>query len=181
MRSALLVASLALSGCTHADLPRFERVMASQDSATAALGQWCGSQKIAQPPVIRAQADRNAQLAPTAAVRAVLDVPDGTPVSYRHVRLACGNTVLSVAHNWFVPARLAPGMSHTLDTTDIPFGKVVAPLGFRRERLAAQRGQATECPKGTVLSHRAVLRLADGKAISLVIECYTRANLKRAG
>jgi len=32
-----------------------------------------------------------------------------------------------------------------------------------------------------VLSHRAVLRIADGSAISLVIECYTRANLKAAG
>jgi hypothetical protein len=71
-------------------------------------------------------------------------------------------------------------MNHTLETTDTPFGKVVTPLGFRRDRLAAQRGRTNECPKGTVLSHRAVLRVANGSAISLVLECYTRANLKAA-
>ncbi|MFM6832719.1 MAG: hypothetical protein ACKOVA_20640, partial [Novosphingobium sp.] len=96
------------------------------------------------------------------------------------VRLTCGDTVLSVAHNWYVPARLTPEMNRTLETTDAPFGKVVAPLGFRRERLASRRGRMAECPEGTILSHRAVLRLLDGRAISLVVECYTRANLSHA-
>lgn len=88
--------------------------------------------------------------------------------------------MLSVAHNWYVPNRLEPHMNHTLETTDTPFGRVVGPLGFHRERLAEKRGRMAECPAGTVLSHRAVLRLADGRAISLVVECYTRANLSRA-
>ncbi len=87
--------------------------------------------------------------------------------------------MLSVAHNWYVPARLTPEMNRTLETSDTPFGKVVAPLGFRRERLGSQRGRTAECPVGTVLSHRAVLKLADGRAISLVVECYTLANLSR--
>lgn len=178
---ALLVALATLSGCTNTNLSRFESVLAASDSATAALGQWCEARHIAQPPLIRALADRDATLAPTPAVLATLDVPDATHVAYRHVRLVCGNTVLSFAHNWYVPARLTPDMNHTLETTDTPFGKVVTSLGFRRERLAAQRGRTNECPKGTVLSHRAVLRIADGSAISLVIECYTRANLKAAG
>lgn len=181
MRAMLLMAMVGLAGCTNANLPRFESVLAANDSATAALGQWCKTRNIAQPPVIRALADRDAKLAPTPATLATLGVPDATHVAYRHVRLACGTTVLSVAHNWYVPARLTPAMNHTLETTDTPFGKVVTPLGFRRERLAAQHGRAGECPKGTVLSHRAVLRLADGQAISLVVECYTRANLKAAG
>ncbi len=181
MREAALAALLALSGCANANLPRFETVLAANDSATAALGQWCEARNIAQPPVIRALADRDAQQAAAPTVRATLGVSGDTPVAYRHVRLACGDTVLSVAHNWYVPARLTPDMNQTLQTTDTPFGKVVAPLSFRRERLAAQRGRAAECPAGTVLSHRAVLRLADGSAISFVVECYTTANLKAAG
>lgn len=181
MRRVLLVALVALSGCTDANLPRFESVLAANDSATAALGQWCKARNIAQPPVIRALADRAAKFTPTPAVLATMGVPDATHVAYRHVRLTCGNTVLSVAHNWYVPARLTSAMNHTLETTDTPFGKVVTPLGFRRDRLAARRSRADECPKGTVLSHRAVLRIADGSAISLVVECYTRANLKAAG
>lgn len=181
MRRVLLVALVALSGCTNANLPRFESVLAANNSATTALGQWCRARNIAQPPLIRALADRTAKLAPTPAVMAALDVPDTTHIAYRHVRLACGDTVLSVAHNWYVPAQLTPAMNHTLETTDTPFGKVVTPLGFRRDRLATQRGRAGECPKGSVLSHRALLRIADGSAISLVVECYTRANLKAAG
>lgn len=178
MRRMLWAALAALSGCTNPDLPRFEAVLAANDSATAALGQWCGARQIAPQPVIRALADRDAKLSPTPAVLAALGVASDAQVAYRHVRLACGDEVLSVAHNWYLPARLTADMNRTLETTDTPFGKVVTPLGFRRERLAAQRGRAKECPKGTVLSHRAVLRLADDSAISLVVECYTAANLK---
>ena len=180
MRWVLLVAFATLPGCTNANLPHFERLLAANDSATAALGQWCKARNIAQPPVIRAMADRDAMLVPAPAVLAALGAASDKQVAYRHVRLACGDQVLSVAHNWYVPIRLTAEMNRTLETTDTPFGKVVAPLGFRREWLSAQRGKAAECPEGTVLSHRAVLRVADGSAISLVIECYTAANLKRA-
>ena len=69
-------------------------------------------------------------------------------------------------------------MNTTLAQTDTPFGTVVAPLHFTRERLAARRGRMAECPAGTVLSHRAVLRRPDGLAISLVVECYTRASVQ---
>jgi hypothetical protein len=36
-----------------------------------------------------------------------------------------------------VPARLTPEMTHLLETTDTPFGKVVAALHFRRHTLNA--------------------------------------------
>ncbi|WP_292632900.1 MULTISPECIES: hypothetical protein [unclassified Novosphingobium] len=171
-----MIAAL-LGGCAGPGLSRFEQVLAANDSATAALGQWCQTQRIADPPVIRALADK-VELAPASAqVRETLGVSSEDLVRYRHVRLVCGTTVLSVAHNWYVPARLAPEMNRTLETSDTPFGRVVSSLGFRRERLATKRGAMPECPAGTVLSHRAVLRLADGRAISLVVECYTRANL----
>lgn len=181
MRRLTLAGTLALSGCAETDLPRFERTLAANDSATAALGQWCATKGIAQPPTIRAQADRAASVSPSPANRGRLGVTADEPVAYRHVRLTCGDTVLSVAQNWYVPSRLTPDMNRTLETTDMPFGKVVAPLHFRRERLGSVRGRSAECPTGTVLSHRGVLRLADGRAISFVVECYTRANLNRAG
>lgn len=154
--------------------------MAANDSATVALGQWCDARRIADPPVIRALADRTAQSEASPAIRATLGVSESDAVGYRHVRLACGNAVLSIAHNWYVPARLTPEMNRTLEGSDTPFGKVVAPLGFSRKRLASQRGRMAECPAGTVLSHRAVLKRADGRAISLVVECYTRANIRGA-
>ena len=177
---AALLAGLILGGCTARGLADFELTLASSDSATIALSRWCEARTIAQPPVIRALADRQASMAASPAVREALGLGPDDTAAYRHVSLVCGNRVLSVAHNWYVPSRLTTEMNHRLATTDAPFGKVVAPLGFRRQRLASLRGAMAECPQGTVLSHRAVLRLADGRAISLVVECYTRANLAPA-
>jgi hypothetical protein len=54
-------------------------------------------------------------------------------------------------------------MNKVLDTTDTPFGKAVMALNFRRERLGAIEGAAPGCPRDTVLSHRALLRLPDGR------------------
>lgn len=176
LRPEALLALLPLAACTTPGLGELEKTLAANDSATAALGQWCERHQLAAPPVIRALADRNAVTPPSPAVRQLLGVLPDEPVAYRHVRLTCGDRVLSVAHNWYVPARLTPAMNQTLATTDTPFGKVVTPLGFRRERLAQKRGALPDCPRGTVLSHEAALKLPDRRAFSVVIECYTRAN-----
>lgn len=160
-------------------LTRLERTLAAHDSATAALGQWCAARRIAAPAEIVADTEQGAGEAATPTVRTTLGVDADEPVAFRHVRLRCGRAVLSDAKNWYVPARLTAAMNMTLETTRTPFGTVVRPLGFRRERLESRRGRAEGCPAGTVLTHKAVLRLADGRAISLVIECYTRANLAK--
>lgn len=177
-RAAAGLALALLASCTAPRLAQFERTLAAQDSATAALGDWCSARRIGDPPTIRAE-QVPASPQPTPDIRRLLGVTEAEPLAYRHVRLACGPAVLSEADNWYVPARLTSEMNRTLATTQTPFGKVVSPLGFRRERLSAQRGRAGDCPQGTVLSHRALLRLPDGKPLSLVTECYTKANLER--
>lgn len=168
--------AVSLAACAPT-LSRFEHTLAANDSATAALGTWCAARGIAASATIRALADRSAEEAPSPATRAALGVGPEEPVAFRHVQLLCGNAVLSDAKNWYVPARLTPAMNTALAQGDTPFGTVVRPLGFHRERLESRRGRAPECPADTVLSHKAVLRLADGRGISLVAECYTRANL----
>ncbi|MFT4026767.1 MAG: hypothetical protein QM676_08200 [Novosphingobium sp.] len=170
--------ALLLTGCTTPHLVAFERTLAAQDSATAALGEWCKARGIADPPTIRAE-QSGLPPKPSAEVQRLLSDREDGALAYRHVRLLCGTTVLSEADNWYVPGRLTPEMRNTLATTQTPFGKVVAPLGFKRERLSATRGRAQDCPPGTVLSHRALLRLPDGKPLSVVTECYARANLSR--
>ncbi|WP_421839814.1 hypothetical protein [Novosphingobium sp.] len=170
--------AFVLAACSPT-LARFERTLAANDSATAALRQWCEAQRIAAPAEIVADTEKDAKEAANPAIRAALGVGADEPLAFRHVRLRCGGAVLSDAKNWYVPARLTPAMNSALETTRTPFGTVVRPLGFRRERLASQHGRAKECPAGTVLSHKAVLRVANGRAISLVIECYTRANLAK--
>lgn len=168
--------ALLLTACATPHLAEFERTLAGQDSATAALGQWCQARRIADPPMIRAEQLGKTPL-PSPEVRRLLDVSDAEPLAFRHVRLVCGAAVLSEADNWYVPGRLTAEINRTLETSQIPFGRVVAPLAFTRERLSATRGRAAGCPKGTILSHRARLVLPDGRPISLVTECYTPANL----
>jgi hypothetical protein len=178
MRFAATLAALTmLAGCTST-LSTFETRLANQDSATAALGQWCADRALADPATMRASPNGGEDLPATPAIRAQLGVSPNEPVAFRNVRLSCGDRVLSLARNWYVPARLTAEMNRQLTSTDTPFGTVVAPLGFRRERLAAQRGASADCPATTILSHSGVLRLQDQQAISLVVECYTEANLR---
>lgn len=168
---------LWLAACTTPHLAAFEQTLAADPSATAALGQWCAARAIAVPPRITAAPAPGANAPEPVDARALLGVTGTQPLGYRHVRLSCGGAVLSQAHNWYVPARLTPEMNAALATSDTPFGQVAAPLRFSRERLSATRGRGPGCPAGTVLTHRALLRLPDGRSLALVVECYTRANL----
>ena len=178
--SALATAGYTLAACaTPHPLPveRLEATLDAHDSATQALAHWCRGQGLANDPTIRAVATEGQAGAAPADLHDLLDISAGTPLGYRHVRLVCGETVLSIAQNWFVPERLTPRMNEVLATTQIPFGTAVAELGFVRRKLSSSRGGEPGCPQGTVLSQRARLELPDGRPISLVVECYTAANL----
>jgi len=179
---ATLFLPMAIAACAAPPkddlLERFEAALLAQDSATAALEGWCATRGLANPATIRAEPVAGQQLPPTRRNRLMLEVEAGEEVGYRHVRLTCGGKVLSQAHNWYVPARLTPDMNRQLETGDTPFGRVIAPLNFTRERLSGTRGGIEECPDGTVLHHHAVLRLPDGRPVSTVIECYTADNLR---
>ncbi len=167
-------------------LDDFEAELLSHDSATQALTNWCERRGIADVAAIRAVPVAAGHAAGEAAIRTELAAADDAPLGYRHVRLVCGDTVLSEAHNWFVPERLTPAMNRTLETTDTPFGVVAGALGFTRTRLDSARapfppqGALRQCPVDTVLSRRALLRLPVGRPLALLVECYTAANLAPA-
>lgn len=183
MRStaAGLLTTTLLPGCATVPgdpLEAFERVLAAHDSATAALGEWCRARGIVAMPVITALPIGDGRAPEPDGLRAALAVDPREPLGYRHVHLACGETVLSEATNWYVPARLSAEMNTALADGRTPFGKIAAPLGFRRERLGSARGSVPGCPPGTVLRQRGLLRLPDGTPLSLVSECYLAANLR---
>jgi chorismate-pyruvate lyase len=141
------------------------------------LEDWCAARQIADPAVIRARSLPVSKPPSSRAARRQLAIARGEPLAMRNVHLSCGKTVLSVAWNWYVPARLTPTINETLRSTDTPFGKVVAPLRFRREPLATTVGAAEDCPARTISTHRARLLLPDGSPFAYLIECYTAANL----
>ena len=157
-----------------ASLAEFEATLAAQDSATAALRQWCELRHIAAPANIRATRVGGSQAIAPADLRRRLKVRRHETLAFRHVRLTCGQTVMSEAYNWYVPSRLTPAMNAALDTSDTPFGTVAAPLRFRRQRLGSERAR---CLQGTILAHRARLMLPGGRPLAMLVECYTPANL----
>jgi chorismate-pyruvate lyase len=163
----------------------------SNDSATLTLDRWCDAHRMAAPAKIVAERVHGNDKEPTDEVRQQLAVSAADAVRYRHVRLHCGQHVLSEADNWYVPARLTPDMNKVLDTTDTAFGRAVQELHFRRRTLAAQllwsplppgwemasalpaaRKGSLQVPAETI-QHRAVLSLPDGTPFSLVVETYT--------
>jgi chorismate-pyruvate lyase len=178
------IEALALLQSLNADL-------LSHDSATLTLDRWCRAHRLASSPLIVADLIRNDTKAATEEQRAVLGVSPDVPVNYRHVRLRCGDRVLSEAENWYVPSRLTPEMNRSLETSDIAFGRAVKALRFQRHTLSAELSWSP-LPEGWeigaalpmesdgplpvpdhVIRHRAVLILPDGTPFSEVIENYT--------
>jgi hypothetical protein len=169
----------------------------SSASATLILERWCRDHELAPNPVIVAhRLDDVAESAPTAsaAVRHDLDVTADETVRYRRVALTCGDHVLSIAENWYVPARLTGQMNQLLENTQTPFGKVVLPLKVHRETISMEL-LWTALPEGWELSgrnvgseqgsvplqlptalfeHRAVLYTPVHQAIAEVREVYQR-------
>ena len=169
----------------------------SGNSATLVLERWCREHALAEPPQIRARRIDSEQEPPSTATRTELQLRAGEAVHFRRVELACGDHVLSVAENWYVPDRLTAAMNRQLDTTQTPFGKVVQPLHPQRQTLSAQllwaplppgweMARATRADTDTapmperlavpaaLFEHRAVLYVAGHRAIAAVHEVYQR-------
>jgi chorismate-pyruvate lyase len=161
----------------------------SNNSATLTLEHWCDLHHLASPPRIKAVRVTDADKPASPEQRQELHVTSTELVRYRRVRLTCGSNVLSEADNWYVPSRLTPEMNKLLDTTDMPFGRVVQALHFQRRTLStevlwhplpdgwemntASANAAVVPMPGTLLEHRAVLTFPDGTPFSEVVESYT--------
>ena len=157
----------------------------------ATLEVWCTQHHMASVPQLVAHADRVANRPASTADRAALGVGPGEPLRYRRVELACGTHVLSEAENWYVPARLTPAMNAALERSDIPFGRVIRPLGPSRTTLGVERlwsplpadwemtgarhfaSRALAIPHA-LFRHRALVTDARHRPIALVVETYTR-------
>ncbi len=175
---------LALLQTLNADL-------LSHDSATLTLEHWCSAHRMASPARVIAQRVRGNDKPLPPDLRAQLSIDANEPVKYRRVQLKCGDHVLSEADNWYLPNRLTAAMNRQLDSSDVPFGRVVQSLHFRRKTLNADllwsplpdgwelhRAQLQPSPGELVmphllLQHRAMLFDGDGRPFSALVETYT--------
>jgi hypothetical protein len=169
-------------------------ILASR-SSTATLEAWCGVHALAEPARIVADAVPGDAAVPSPEQLRRLEAASAADVKYRHVRLRCGTHVLSDADNWYVPARLTAEMNRVLDTTDAPFGRVVAPLEPYRRTFSMsllwaplpdgwERGVAVSGAAGGALAipsalfeHRALLYTRENRPFSEVREVYQRGVL----
>ena len=166
--------SAASDGARAAHLRTLRQLLLEGHSATATLEHWCAMHALAIPARVRAVAlPVTAQETP-ATIRDALQTSAVTALRHRRVQLACGERVLSVADNWYLPARLTPAMNVVLDTSDEPFGRVVAPLAFKRLTLHEQTFWPPSA--GTdgriILQMHALLLDPNQQAFSYVVERY---------
>ncbi|WP_293676457.1 hypothetical protein [uncultured Phenylobacterium sp.] len=165
----------------------------SHDSATAVLQAYCDRRSPGAGKIRARKGPVSDDLRLAAAARRLLGASPAEPMRHRRVELLCGEVVLSRADNWYLPNRLTQQMNTTLQTTERPFGVVVAPLGFRRRTLTV-RALFEPLPAGwesepelyetpvaipsDILQHRAVLQAPDGRPFSYLVETY-RASILR--
>ncbi|WP_430425721.1 hypothetical protein [Phenylobacterium sp.] len=176
-----------------AQLQTLNAELLSRDSATAVLQALCDRHDPEAPRVRARRIETPDSPQAAAAARRELGAAANEPIRLRRVELMCGDVVLSKADNWYLPGRLTTEMNTALNTTEAPFGVVVAPLRFQRRTLSSRllfnplpagweaRGElafdAPATPPPHVLQHRALLQTPDGRPFSLLVETYTDAVL----
>ncbi|MCK2055761.1 hypothetical protein [Methylobacterium sp. 37f] len=154
-------------------------------SATRVLEDWSRERGLAPASGLVAHAVAGPDRPASPAMRARLKVPPDALVRYRRVRLACGALVLSEADNWYVPDRLTRDMNRMLETSEVPFGRVVHALAPSRQTLAlrllpgAGRPESVG-PDDPLFAIEALLLRQDGLPLCEVAEIYAGAVLGRA-
>ena len=164
-------------------------ILASR-SATATLETWCATQGLGG--AIKAERVAGVEKPLRPEQRQHLAIGPDEPVKYRRVRLTCGSHVMSEADNWYVPSRLTAEMNRLLETTDTPYGKVVAPLAPTRRTFGVEvlwqvlpRDWATHPPPPDqadetldipliLFEHHAIVVDASNRPLAEVEEHYTR-------
>lgn len=153
-------------------------------SATQVLDRWCTSHHMAPAGAVIAEKIANKPVRASAQLRRALQIKASDRVQLRHVRLRCSGHILSVARLWYIPSRLPASMEASLQQTDTPFGKVVAPLHLDRKSAGSSSawlpnggGSTAKIPPHILFSQRALMSRADGLPIAYVVEDYQRGLL----
>ena len=156
------------------------RLLAS-NSATATLETWCAEFGISDAGKITAKRLDDAPRPISDEQRQRLAIGAGEAVAYRKVALMCGAVTLSIAENWYVPARLTPAINASL-SGDTPFGRAIVALRPERVTLSTLLlwNPAGGAPAPDhVLEHRALVLGGDGVPLAEVVEHYTKDILRR--
>jgi hypothetical protein len=137
-------------------------------TATDTLLAWCDEHGLSEGPITVEIEQCFAPVVVPDEVLQALELDPGDTIHYRQVRLMRGSLALAAAENWFVPQRLTAAMNEALIETNIPFGRVIAPLQPARRLLAVHPQPHAEI----ILHHSAVILSKPGTALAFVKESY---------
>jgi chorismate-pyruvate lyase len=149
-------------------ISRLSARIAAASSATREVEQWCREHGIGDGHLTVERRQPTVRLEPDMAEAArVLDEPaafSALAIRFRHITLGSGSVALVEADNWYAPDALPLPMRTALDTTDIPYGRVIESLNPRRRTFFI----ALTSPDGieAELAHRAKLPVRDGEGAS---------------
>lgn len=189
--TAPLIAGLGSAAARQAATPQsIAEISALRDeigmaaSATQVLDRWCTSHHMAPAGAVIAEKIANKTVPATARLRRMLQLTASDRVQLRHVRLRCNGHILSVARLWYVPSRLPASIEASLQQTETPFGKVVAPMHLGRQSagsssawLPKEGAPTAKTPPHILFSQRALMSRAAGLPIAYVVEDYQRGLL----
>jgi hypothetical protein len=137
-------------------------------TATDTLLAWCDEHGLSAGPITVEIRQCFAPAVVPDEVLPALELDPGDTIHYRQVRLMRGALPLAAAENWFVPQRLTANMNEALTGTNVPFGRVIAPLQPSRRTLAVHPQPHAEI----ILHHSAVILSKPGTALAFVKESY---------
>ena len=136
-------------------------------TATDTLLAWCDEHGLSAGPITVEIRQRFAPALVPDEVVPALELSPGEAIHYRQVRLMRGS-LPPAAENWFVPQRLTAAMNEALIETNVPFGRVIAPLQPARRLLAVHPQPHAEI----ILVQSAVILSRLGTALAFVKESY---------
>ena len=137
-------------------------------TATDTLLAWCDEHGLSEGPITVEISQSFAPAVVPDEVLPALELDPSDTIHYRQVRLMRGSLPLAAAENWFVPQRLTAAMNEALIETNVPFGRVIAPLQPARRLLAVHPQPHAEI----ILHHSAVILSKPGTALAFVKESY---------
>jgi chorismate-pyruvate lyase len=152
---------LTVSADRHGRLEALHDALCSADSATAVLEAFFGTitaERLDHPP------SQNEGL------RERLRLSTGERLRHRAVRLVAGEKILSQAELWYVADRLPADRLQLLETGNVPFGRIMQPVGLKRLVLMARICAPEEAAS---LVHRALLTTPAGVPVAEVYERYS--------
>jgi chorismate-pyruvate lyase len=159
-----------------------ERILRS-NSATEELERWCGERAIGDGRIV-ALCARNAvpEICDDESLEALYPCDVRGQTKFRSVQLATAGIVVVEALNWYFPGRLTLEMRETLETTNIPFGRVVKLLKPKRRTFLVRRctpeqmygTKAPIDPTAMAFEHRAVLYGEGDAPLAVVHERFRK-------